>query len=509
MRSLPTSGITVQLCRRSGEFARSGYNNVRESTGLIGGRWWAAVASGRTERGTLVPARRQEPTRVTTRFEEEDEGSVRHVPFELPVKVRQFRMVVTYNDRIESGPTAYGGNTLDFGLFDPQGIEAGGDGFRGWSGSNRLEIVIGTTWATPPYRAGKPQAGTWHVLLGAYKVGPNGLDVTVEIEVNPTIDKPEPAPTPSLGDLVRPELPPAAERGWRRGDLHSHTIYSDGTSTPAEIAAAAVEAGLDFYGITDHNRAQSPASFVPSGRGWPLLVPGVEVTTYAGHFNVWGTDTWYDFREPTPEALQAAIDAARADGGLVSINHPKPFGPDWIYPEVKGFDCIEAWNGWWGRINDVSLGVWDAALRRGERVTGICGSDVHFPDATSDPGNPLSPVRIGWPTLWVETGGTMTVERLLNAIRAGRCFMSDSPGGPQLYLTHTGDHVSAHVAHGAGTVLTLVSAKGLVSAEAISSDDETWVYALNVLGRDLKYVRAQLHDQHGGFRALSNPVWVS
>ncbi|HYI24955.1 MAG TPA: CehA/McbA family metallohydrolase [Thermomicrobiales bacterium] len=455
-----------------------------------------------------MPTSPATPITITTRFEEDEAGTLRHVPFELPTRVQRFRLTVSYNDQIDSSPTVGGGNTLDIGLFDPQGIESGGEGFRGWSGSNKLEIVIGAKWSTPPYRPGKPQAGTWHLLLGAYKVGPNGLDVTATIELNPSFDNPPEPKTPVLADLVRAVVPAAAVKDWYRGDIHCHTIYSDGSATPVELAVAAYEAGLDFYGITDHNRAQSPVGMVPTGAGWPLLVPGVEITTYAGHFNAWGTDTWYDFRDPTESGLQAAVDAARADGALVSMNHPKPFGPDWVYRDVTGFDCIEPWNGWWERINDVSLKVWDDALRRGERLTGVCGSDVHHPGHPNSPDNPLSPARIGWPTLWVNVEGTLTVKRILDAIRAGRCFMSDSPSGPQVYLEHDRDHVTARVVHGAGTVLTLVTTHGLASSELISSDDESWTYAYSVLGSKLKYIRAQIHGQHGGIRALTNPAWL-
>ena len=36
-------------------------------------------------------------------------------------------------------------------------------------------------------------------------------------------------------------------------DLHTHSIYSDGTQTPAAIVRAAKEAGLAFVALTDHD----------------------------------------------------------------------------------------------------------------------------------------------------------------------------------------------------------------------------------------------------------------
>jgi len=456
-----------------------------------------------------LPAQKKTPLTLTSRFQERESGTSRHVPFEVPKGVDQFRMTISYNDQIDSIPTASGGNTLDIGLFDQQGTDAGGPGFRGWSGSNKLDIVIGKTWSTPPYAARAIKPGTWNVLLGAYKVGPNGLDVEIGIDFDPNVKAPDKPVVPDIESLERADLPAAGERNWFRGDLHLHSIFSDGSATPAELVVRAYESGLDFIGITDHNSAHSPAGLVPTGDDWPVVVPGVEVTTYAGHFNVWGGGTWYDFRDPSPEGLQAAIDAAKADGGLVAMNHPKPFGPDWVYGnEVKGFHTVEVWNGWWDRLNNVSLRVWEDALRRGERIVGIGGSDVHHLNELSTPDNPLSAARLGWPTLWVQARKPLTAEAILDAVRAGRCFISDSPAGPQIYLSREDYAVSARVVGGIGTALALVGASGIIATEAVTTDDQTWSFAINILGKGQTYVRAQIHGEHGGFRALSNPIWL-
>jgi DNA polymerase (family 10) len=48
-------------------------------------------------------------------------------------------------------------------------------------------------------------------------------------------------------------LPDLIELGDLRGDLHSHTTLSDGTATAEEMAAAALERGLEYLAITDHS----------------------------------------------------------------------------------------------------------------------------------------------------------------------------------------------------------------------------------------------------------------
>jgi predicted metal-dependent phosphoesterase TrpH len=450
---------------------------------------------------------------LAARFERHQERTYQHVPFEVPEGIDQLHISIAYNNRIGSSPMLTGGNTLDIGLFDEQGTASGGPGLRGWSGSERTEITIDRDWATPPYRAGAIGAGTWNVLLGAYKVDASGLDVTVTVTLGSVHPRPDQPAWPDLATLRRMPVPPAAEPGWYRGDLHMHTVYSDGDSYPHEVAAAIYTNGLDFYGITDHNRAQSPIGLVPQGDGWPVLVPGVEVTTYAGHFNVWGTEGWYDFRDPTAEGLQAAVDAARAEGGLVSLNHPKPYGPAWDFPEVNGFDAIETWNGWWGRLNNVSTSFWAERLNASNPLAwpvGVGGSDAHKIGHADLNATPLSAARIGCPTLWIQTDEFLSAASVIDAIRAGRCFVSESPFGPQIYARREGDEIVVRIVGAEGDALLDVGPHGCLAAGAIREHDATlrWSIADLVNDHDVPFIRFEIHTPTGGIRALSNPVWL-
>jgi hypothetical protein len=442
-------------------------------------------------------------------FREEQERTYVHVPFEVPDGTEQLLIDLSYNDPVGSSPLARNGNTLDIGLFDQRGVEARGDGFRGWSGSVRTRIVIGTDRSTPPYRAGRPGAGIWHLLLGCYKIGPNGFEWTARVWFNPEITLPDTAPAlpPDVDSLWRPTLPPPAESHWYRGDLHVHSIFSDGTGTPTDIAIAAVEAGLDFFAITDHNRAQAVDGLVPHGEGWPILVQGVEVTTYAGHFNVWGTSHWYDFREPTVAGLQQAVDQARADGGTVSLNHPKPFGPEWEYPEVTGFHAVEAWNGWWARFNSASLAWWHDRLARDPSMPMLGGSDMHEHRIFGAPERPLEPTRIGWPTTWVRVEEELSERSILAAVREGRTFVSESPSGPQLFDNVSHEELKFRVTHGAGHALLLVGPRGVVAAEGITGDDVEISMAVSDLRRnDERFVRPEIHAPGGTVKALGQPI---
>src|SRR5205085_2728067 len=60
----------------------------------------------------------------------------------------------------------------------------------------------------------------------------------------------------NLGELDaarRGELPVLVEVGDLRGDLHTHTTWSDGKDTLEAMVAHAVERGYEYYAVCDHS----------------------------------------------------------------------------------------------------------------------------------------------------------------------------------------------------------------------------------------------------------------
>jgi len=439
---------------------------------------------------------------LTGRFEKDHERRYAHVPFEVPAGLRQLHIRYSYSDQIDSDPLIGGGNTLDIGLFDERGIAEGSPGFRGWSGSNKMELTIDEAWATPPYRAGRIGAGTWHVLLGPYKVGPRGCDWTVEIWFDPGLPTPKQLFHAGVGH--NPSLPPKRS-GWLRGDLHCHTLFSDGDSWPIEMLEAASAAGLDFLGVTDHNNVAHHAAYGPGGRGGePLVIPGVEVTTYGGHWNAWGTDRWWEFREPESDAVERTMRAAMASGAVVSICHPKPFGPPWEYENDGGFHAIEVWNGPWAQLNAASLARWEGLLRRGVRCVAVGGSDTHYLHRRDVA--PRHADSIGTPTTWVHVEGVPTVAAILAALRDGRSFVSESPRGPQVYLDADrgrAGRISIETRDAGSARLEVFTAVGSIASKPATGDPLVFE-----IPSDARFVRAQLVGENGDVRALTNPLWL-
>jgi hypothetical protein len=395
--------------------------------------------------------------------------------------VRSLHLEYDYSDRIHSDPRLQGGNTLDIGLFDPRD-------FRGWSGSHKLAFTVAETWATPAYVLGPIPQGVWRILLGPYKVGPRGCEYDVRITFSAECGDP-PFTEPWQVVAQRPAgLVAAAEPGWLRGDLHCHTLYSDGDSWPADMLSQAVERGLDFLGVTDHNQTGHQAAYARvEGAHLPLILPGIEVTTYGGHWNAWGTDQWWDFLHPTEAATSAAMQAAAASGAVVSVNHPKPFGPPWRYPNAAGFHAVEVWNGSWPEANAVSLAWWDSLLRAGRRIVAVGGSDTHHLKRAGD--------RPGRPTTWVYVGEDRSVSGVLSALKAGRVFVSRDVDGPQLFLWTD----RLRVVGASGATLSLIGDHGVERSTTVASDD--WTTSVTM---ESPYLRAELRDASGEMLALSN-----
>lgn len=63
-------------------------------------------------------------------------------------------------------------------------------------------------------------------------------------------------------------------------DLHTHSTYSDGTCTPAEIIAQADALGLSAVALTDHNTVAGIPDFLAAARDSCVeAIPGVEIST--------------------------------------------------------------------------------------------------------------------------------------------------------------------------------------------------------------------------------------
>jgi hypothetical protein len=349
-----------------------------------------------------------------------------YVPVEIPSGVREIKVSYTYER--PSVPTGTAGNALDIGLFDQHGTELGGRGFRGWSGGARTEFFVRADDATPGYIPGPVGAGTWYIALGPYTVAPQGL--TYEITITLTYGE--------SGETARPVYPPQRAKGrgraWYRGDCHLHSWYSDGRRTPAEIAALARAAGLDFINTSEHNTHSAHAHWADEAGDDLLIMLGEEVTTRNGHVVALGTDpgTFIDWRyRARDNRFGRFAREIRRSGGLVVPAHPHAtcVGCGWKFGFGEA-DAVEVWNGPYTPDDEVTLAEWDnqlvASVREGrDWLPAMGNSDAH-----------RDPDVVGLPQT-VVLAEDLTREAIQDGIRAGRSYVAESKN-VSLTFTATG-----------------------------------------------------------------------
>lgn len=203
------------------------------------------------------------------------------------------------------------------------------------------------------------------------------------------------------------------------GNLHVHTVYSDGTGTHEQVAQAALQAGLDFVAVTDHNVWVSGLErYHSDGQRRLLMLIGEEIHDQArepqkNHLLVYGAGRELAPLAPDPQSL---LDAVAQAGGLAFLAHPvDPAAPlfdqpdlSWVDWDVTGYAGLEIWNAMtefksllrsraaalrYGlRAADVARGPfaatlerWDALLAAGRRVAVIGGADAHALDIRFGP----------------------------------------------------------------------------------------------------------------------------
>ena len=94
-------------------------------------------------------------------------------------------------------------------------------------------------------------------------------------------------------------------------DLHTHTVYSDGTFTPAQSVELALERGLTALSISDHDSTEGLPEALRAAEGTGLeIVPGVEFSTIHEHGGVHMLTYWPDV---TDREFQAELQRLRED----------------------------------------------------------------------------------------------------------------------------------------------------------------------------------------------------
>lgn len=296
--------------------------------------------------------------------------------------------------------------------------------------------------------------------------------------------------------------PSSPEGFWFKGNLHSHTLNSDGDSTPDDVVKWYREHGYNFVTITDHNYLTSVDGLnaLHGADDKFIVMTGEEVTDRFGekpiHIN--GLDPASLIKPPGGSSVvnmvQNMVDAIRAARGVPSVNHPN-FG--WaISPEelgqVQRTRLFEVFNGH-PTVNNLGGGgvpgleeTWDRILSSGRLLYGIAVDDAHTFKRPEDKTVP----RPG--TGWVHVRVARLEPRaIVEALERGDFYSSTGVELQAISVSPSSLSIAVREERSSKYRIQFIGRQGRVLSEATSSP------ASYLFKGDEGYVRAKVIESNG------------
>ncbi len=299
---------------------------------------------------------------------------------------------------------------------------------------------------------------------------------------------------------------------WFKGNTHTHTLNSDGDSTPDEVVRWYREHGYHFVFLTDHNFI-TDVSALQALHGADdrfLVIKGEEVSASFDkkplHINGLDPAERVEPRTGTSvvDVLQKNVDAIRAVEGVPHINHPNF---RWaISPEelgaVRNNKLFEVFNGH-PMVNNLGGGdrpsleeAWDMLLSQGLELYGLATDDAHhfkrpWDSTSSRPGQ-------GW---IVVRAPALEARALLAAMERGDFYASTGVTLSDYEATSQAVRVTVRKDGWSRYRIDFIGKGGTVLETATDSPAE-----YHIRGTE-GYVRAKISDSNGHV-AWTQPIMV-
>lgn len=304
---------------------------------------------------------------------------------------------------------------------------------------------------------------------------------------------------PAPPALPAQTAPPAL---YFKGNLHTHTLNSDGDSTPDDVVRWYREHGYNFVTLTDHNYLTSVDGLnaLHGADDKFLVMKGEELTDRFGnkpiHVNGFAPESF--IKPPGGSSVvnmvQNMVDAIRGAKGVPSINHPN-FG--WAISaselqQVQRMRLFEVFNGH-PTVNNAGGGgvpgleeVWDRILSSGKMLYGIAVDDAHYFKRPEDKAAP----RPGFGWVYVRAPRLET-RALLEALERGDFYSSTGVELQAITATSSSLTVAVKTETQSKYRIQFIGKQGVVLNESVSSP------ATYTFKGDESYVRAKVIESNG------------
>jgi len=208
--------------------------------------------------------------------------------------------------------------------------------------------------------------------------------------------------------------PYVSETNTYKGQVHNHTNFSDGDSSPQIVVTNYKNDGYKFISLTDHMLITSN----PNVSGI-LFIPGAEQNTTFGHIGRLNAKSAITKNIPS----QDLINEISNEGSIAIINHPN-LQNMWTtasFDAVTGYVGIEIYNSMLHSAGDSVANAedkWDYVLSQGKKVWGFAGDDCH---------KQISPLCRT--TYLRVSANSLTTDEITNNIKNGNFYSGYTPHG--------------------------------------------------------------------------------
>ena len=303
------------------------------------------------------------------------------------------------------------------------------------------------------------------------------------------------APSPKTQDS-------GTQRSWFKGNLHTHTLNSDGDSTPDDVVRWYREHGYNFVTLTDHNYLTSVDGLnaLHGADDQFLVMKGEEVTdrfqTKPVHLNGFAPTAF--IKPPGGSSVldmaQRMIDAIRGAGAVPSVNHPN-FG--WAISadellQLQRTRLFEVFNGH-PTVNNLGGGgvpgleeVWDRMLSSGKLLYGLAVDDAHYFKRPED----KTAARPGQGWVYVRSP-RLESRALVEALERGDFYSSTGVELQSITATSSALTIAVKTETSSKYRIQFIGKQGRILSEATESA------ATYTFKRDESYVRAKVIESNG------------
>jgi hypothetical protein len=302
---------------------------------------------------------------------------------------------------------------------------------------------------------------------------------------------------------------------WYKGNTHTHTLNSDGDSTPDEVVRWYRESGYHFLVLTDHNYLTNVNGLnaLYGADNKFLVIKGEEITDKFGDkpIHVNGLDIEHVI-EPqggssVTETLQRNVNVIRKESGVPHINHPNYH---WAITtddllQINNYKLFEIFNGH-PFVNNLGGGdrpgleeMWDILLSNGKLVYGIAVDDAHYFKRPWDK-NAALPGQ-GWVMVRAES---LTVTNILQALEKAEFYASTGVVLTDYMVKENVITITIHEANLRHQIRYRTEFIGEGGKLLKETDKNPAIY--NIKGNE-KYVRVKISDSNGKV-AWTQPVMI-